>query len=565
MRSSFDRPRSATALRAALLLLGLLPALATELRAAPPTVSHILPAGGQRGTKVAVTCTGTFTWPVQIWAPGLEVTVGTDSGKLEITIPEQLPADRVWLRLYNAEGASAAIPFLIGSLPEVAETEPNNAGKQAQIVPASGTTINGALQAGGDVDTFAVDLTAGQTLVAALDAHTRLGSPMDAILQVAAPDGTVLAENHDDVGLDPRLAYTAKTDGRHLVRLFAFPSDPNTNIGFAGGANYVYRLTVTTGPYITHALPLSVNLAEPGQVIPLGWNLPADARLPVVPLGGDLLGEHAEREPLTPLQITHDARPGIAFAPQFAGSAAVRLVPHPALAELAPGDAQPPFTLVPPVAVTGLLKSPRETNTYQIPLQKGQQLVVSAESSSLGLPVVPALRLTDPKGAVAARIDPGTNTETLLVHAATQDGNYTLAVSDRYRHGGDRYSYRLTVRLGQPDFEFAAAADALTIPHDKPLEVPLTITRRGAVGPITFTIEGLPPGVTVPAVVSEPTGPTAAKVTLACTSDGTPFSGPIRIVGTAAMPQETKRFARTPTRLGATFETLWLTTLAKPN
>jgi epoxyqueuosine reductase len=42
-------------------------------------------------------------------------------------------------------------------------------------------------------------------LVAAVEANTALGSPMDAMLQVVSPRGFVLAENNDDIHLDPRL------------------------------------------------------------------------------------------------------------------------------------------------------------------------------------------------------------------------------------------------------------------------------------------------------------------------------------------------------------------------
>ena len=180
-----------------------------------------------------MTCAGKFEWPVKVFAPGIDVTAGSESGKLEISIPADLPADRVWVRLYNAEGASAAVPFLIGQLPEINEQEPNNTTRNAQALADPNVAINGGLTAA-DVDGFAVRLEAGQTLVAALDANTRLGSPMDAIVQVVSPDGIVLAENHDDLGLDPRLAFTATHAGTVIVRLFAFPAAPDTTIAFRG-------------------------------------------------------------------------------------------------------------------------------------------------------------------------------------------------------------------------------------------------------------------------------------------------------------------------------------------
>src|SRR5206468_5446479 len=135
---------------------------------------------------------------------------------LEVSIPADLAADRVWVRLYNAEGASTPAPFLIGNLKEINEQEPNDRPANAQVIADPNVTVNGVLT-NGDVDGFAVPLKAGQTLVAAVDAYARLGSPMDAVLQVTTPKGVVLAENHDDVQLDPRLAFTAAKPGTYIV------------------------------------------------------------------------------------------------------------------------------------------------------------------------------------------------------------------------------------------------------------------------------------------------------------------------------------------------------------
>jgi hypothetical protein len=69
--------------------------------------------------------------------------------------------------------------------------------------------------------------------------------------------------------------------------------------------------------------------------------------------------------------------------------------------------------------------------------------------------------------------------------------------------------------------------------------------------------------VTAAAAVSEPTGPTAAEVKLSFTTTGPAFSGPIRIVGKATQPQPLERTARTPAKLDAAFETIWLTAVEK--
>jgi hypothetical protein len=206
---------------------------------------------------------------------------------------------------------------------------------------------------------------------------------------------------------------------------------------------------------------------------------------------------------------------------------------------------------------------------YRLPLQKGQQVVVSAESQSFDLPIDIVLKLLDPTGAVVAEVDDvGASHDGVLTHLAARDGEHRVTVGDRYGHGGERWLYTLTARLDEPDFELSLAADALVVAADKPAELVVKIVRRkgpsGTTGPITIQALELPPGVTGPAIVSEPTGPSAGEVKLVFSAGGSAFSGPIKIVGNASQPVERQRFARTPANLGSSHDTLWLTVIAKP-
>src|SRR5438034_1160854 len=97
--------------------------------AAPPTVDYLFPAGGQRGTTVEVTAGGTFSsWPVKVHveSKGLRVRLGKESGKLSVAIAADAVPGTYWIRLYNDEGAALARPFIVGTLPEVLEKEPND-------------------------------------------------------------------------------------------------------------------------------------------------------------------------------------------------------------------------------------------------------------------------------------------------------------------------------------------------------------------------------------------------------------------------------------------------------
>src|SRR5436190_11722471 len=201
--------------------------------AAPPKVNNLFPAGGQRGQLVTVTASGDFsTWPVQVWSDrqGITATAEKDKGKLKVDVAASAVPGVYWLRLFNVDGASVLKPFIVGTLPEVAESEPNDAPDKSQAIEPR-VVINGKLGKTGDVDGYRMELKHGETLVASLQGNSTLGSPMDAILQVCELIGRpyatnqtppteayIVAQNHDAVGLDPQTAFTATKSGSYLVR-----------------------------------------------------------------------------------------------------------------------------------------------------------------------------------------------------------------------------------------------------------------------------------------------------------------------------------------------------------
>ncbi|MBO13496.1 MAG: hypothetical protein CMJ68_22405 [Planctomycetaceae bacterium] len=558
-------------------------------QAAAPTLTRLYPAGGQRGTTVKVECTGKFKWPVKIWAPGVKVVALKDSGQIQVTIPADLAADRVWIRLYDAEGASSALPFLLSNLVEFREKEPNNRLGKAQPLPGATTppsqdvkkdvkkdadaagkkggrpgshgVANGILQSAGDVDGFSVFVKAGSTLVADMAANARLNSPVDAALQVVNSDGFVVAENHDGVGIDPRLAFTATKTGTYIVRVFGFPSKPNSSITYSGAATYVYRLTITTGPFIANAARVSV--AAGTKSVPVyGWNIPEGAEVPV---SGETKSLR-EVESVFAKQIPASSI-GFVQVREFAGRARIRRVPFKTVGVARPAGG-PGAALAPPVAVTGCLDTPNQFTRHVFQLKKGTTYTLSAESSTFELPVVPMMRIMAPDGSRAAQSsDPGRGKETQLRFSPKVDGPHEVQVFDRYRHHGPGHFYQVTIVPENTDYELSVGADMLVVTPKKPLEVEVVVTRRngpgGKLGPITIAVEGLPKGMTAPPVISQPDGATSKKIKLTITTDGTAFSGPIRIIGKCTKPAEYQRVARTPVKLGNAFATTWLTGTAK--
>ena len=169
---------------------------------------------------------------MQVWASGKGVAVkpGKDKGKLTVTVAADAAPGVYWLRstTTRAAGPAALLRRHAARGGREGAQRRRRAGRSRSKGP--GVVVNGRLEKRGDVDCFAVEAKKGQTLVASLEANHTLKSPMDAVLQVLSADGFVLEQNHDFHGLDPQVAFTVRKDGTYVVRVFAFPAQPDGSI-----------------------------------------------------------------------------------------------------------------------------------------------------------------------------------------------------------------------------------------------------------------------------------------------------------------------------------------------
>ena len=529
--------------------------LAATLVAAPPNVTALFPAGCQVGQSVEVTAQGSLGEKPQAWISreGVKLEFAESGNKFKIIVAENAAPGLCWIRVFNAEGASPLRPFVIGTLAEVAEKEPNNSAKDAQKLESSQVVVNGVLDKGGDVDTFAVSLKAGQSLVASLMAKETLGSPMDGVLQVLGPRGFVMEHNDDDHGLDPQIVFTAPSDGEYGVRVFAFPETANSSIAFAGGANFIYRLTLTTGAFVDHAEPMSVGrVASTGETPAVqrlrlhGWNLPPElAEVPADAGANDLF-------------VVRHALLG--------NTLALPVEPHPSVVELTERPLEPQeFAL--PSSMTGVIGKPGEVDVFRLKLAAKQAIVIRTDARSAGSPLDPVLRILKSDGSQLQEVDDGSkgDFDPDANFTAPAEGEYRVAITDRFGLGGPRFFYRLTALASQPDFELRVAADSFVLTPDKPLEIPVTVDRqRGFAQDIEVIATELPEKVTAEPVVSAKSGDSAKSVKLVLkTEAGVTFTGPVHIRGRVKTePPIEKPASATLTAFNTTTRELWLTVTA---
>ena len=520
-------------------LCGWLLALSAGSAYAAPIATHIFPTGGPRGQTVEVTVFGGFdTWPVKVWSSDKSITAvaSKTKGQFAITIAVDAVPGIYWLRFYDETGASALRPFAVSTFPECREVEPNDDAAHAQPI-ALPNLVNGQLQKNGDVDLFAVTLKKGQTLVAALDAHFPFRSPMDAVLQIVSKSGFVLEQNHDHRGLDPLIAFTAPDDGTYYVRLFAFPSSPDSSIHFAGGVNSVYRLTLTTEAYADFAFPLAVNREKSASVSVVGWNVPK-AALAAVPV---VTNEVVWQNVLTPLSRN---------------PIRIRRETH---AVIEAPKAETPIP--PPFSASGVISEAGQPAKYRILAKKGTTLQITAHGPSLGLAITPALRLLDAVGKVLQNAQPDNpSNDITLKFGVPADGVYALEVRDLHGSASPRHAFLLRVLVEQPDFHLALEGDHFTVVPGKPTEIPITVAKTGGfAGDIEVSAVGLPADVKVEVVPSDGKKPIVVKLTTEKVGASVPF----QFVGRSKDGKITNRIAefKMPDFEIATTD-IWLTTTA---
>ncbi|TWU23036.1 hypothetical protein Pla52o_25700 [Novipirellula galeiformis] len=172
---------------------------------------------------------GTFPRPVAA-IPGGGVPGSTLNAKLiaqDGSVTEasvQLPSeahDQWAVVTENEKGISPSPNWVrVNELPVVMEQEPNDDRAKApeSTVPAA---FCGVIEKEGDFDCFAFPCKKGERFRVTVYARNVLRSPLDAVLNVFAPDGKTLVSS-DDVGtnVDPFVEFAAAVDGVHSVRIY---------------------------------------------------------------------------------------------------------------------------------------------------------------------------------------------------------------------------------------------------------------------------------------------------------------------------------------------------------
>ena len=186
-----------------------------------PYLETVFPLGGQRGTDNTIAVTGANLDTVNA---------------IQVSIDAETPIGQQALRVKTPSGlTSSPHPFSIGSLAEIAESEPNDSADKANPVNTP-ITINGKIDKPDDVDRFSFEIKTPQLLVFEVEA-LRLSSQLDALLTLyGAENDQVLAVNDDARRADARIEQNFTEAGKYSIAI--------RDLNNRGGSAYAYRLNI---------------------------------------------------------------------------------------------------------------------------------------------------------------------------------------------------------------------------------------------------------------------------------------------------------------------------------
>jgi hypothetical protein len=465
---------------------------AASARGASPVLSSVLPRGGQRGTEVEVTLGGDRLGDAKeilFYEAGLRVV------KLEVVNPQQvkakvaIAADAATgehaLRVRTSTGISELRTFWVGSLPEVAEKEPNSDFSQPQKIDLN-VTVTGMIESE-DVDYFVVEAKKGQRITAEIEA-LRLGTTLfDPYLAILDENRFELCASDDAPLLlqDSLASIIAPKDGTYVIQL--------RDASYGGSASHQYRLHVGTFP-------------RPRAVYPAGGQGGEEIAATFV---GDVAGRIAQK-----IKLRTQPSEAMGVTAQQNGQSApsanvVRVSPFGNVLEAEPNNdvAHASAAADVPVAFNGIISEKGDVDWFRFKAKKDQQLDVNIYARRIRSGLDPILVICDAKGNGIASNDDSAGPDSYLRFAVPADGEYTLYVTDHLQRGEADFVYRVEVVPARAAVAVAiplVAANSqerqtIVVPRGNRFATMVRATRADYAGDVVLSAAGLPAGVTMQA------------------------------------------------------------------
>ena len=447
-------------------------------------IDWIFPNGLQIGTTTDIQITGADLeglTSLRFSHKGLTAKPAKD-GRWSVSVATNTQPGVYAMQAIGHWGISNPIPIIVGPLPEVRETEPNDKTAQSLTLPV---TVNGQIQAGADVDNFSFDGKKGDRVVIEVTADS-YESPLDPTIRVYSPSGSQIAESQDTTNYDPYLEMSLPENGRYKLQLF--------DAVYGGSPAHIYRLSIHNGPVLDSVIPASVDSNQPTSLKLLGRGLSARAESSFPKLHGFaesslslLFDPKTANAPHSSLGVFSNSDSVNRYSlSQFRGQFLINPKPlaiatEPIQSEIESNDLpKQAQQLIPPFDLTGLIQQPGDVDFYHFSAKQDEIWVIETVADRQNSPAYPSVTVEklNPDNTtkmVAELAEMGANPFGPVFEKATRDGklqwkapshgDYLIRVVHSNSHEGDaRFVYRLIMRKLKPDYQLIAIPSGATGP-----------------------------------------------------------------------------------------------------
>ncbi len=480
------------------------------IHAASPQVDWLFPIGAQRGSEALAQIGGKYNWPLKVWSESDGIKFVPDKEKkgfYRVNVEKSVIPGPYLVRFHDNNGSAQPRVFFVSKAVDVPEKEPNNEMFKPQVVTNLPAVIHGKFGKGGDVDSYQFSLKKGQTLIAHMDAYTA-GVSMDALMLLRDKRGVKLAFNHDAHSLDPRLIWRCSRDGDYVLQMACFKFPANSSSSFDGGADRIYRVTLTNGPWVRHAWPNSVTKGVSTKIKLVGQNMGNHEVAVGAPKGEKVV---------LPVEAAN-------------GPLRLSVLDHAQNIEKEPNDNNETANLIKfPMTVSARIDKSGDVDRYAFKAKKGEKYRFDIDSFKDGFLLDAQLSLEDDSGKeLSTNDDSNKKRDPLLNWTAPGDGRYIIRVRSLLNKGGMEYFYRLHLTRPRPSFNATVPTPQFDLNAGTTNEVKVAVNYLdGYKGKLTIVAENLPKGVVAQPISQEKKGTAVLKIV--ARKDAPPFSGPLSL------------------------------------
>jgi len=465
--------------------------LTSNSYAADPYLNNLVPQGGQRGTEVVVHFhgkrIGQEPQEIVLYDPGIAVSqikaIDANHFEAKLAIAPDCRLGFHTVRVRTTTGLTRVRNFMVGSLKEMKEVEPNSDFSSPQAIGLD-VTINGVVLSE-DIDYYSLEAKAGDRITAEIEA-LRLGRAFfDPHIAILNDKRFELATSDDSALLlqDGVASIIAPEDGKYIVSV--------RDSAFGGGVTSTYRLHVGRFPRPLAMVPAG---GQPGETLGVEWL-------------GDVAGSQTQQivvpaEPQADTNLFLQDEQGISPSPNVFRvndlENVLEVEPNNAYGQASPAKA--------PAAFNGVIGTPGDVDHFRFAAKKGQVFDVQTYARRLRSPLDPVVRVRHVEGKyaqLAANDDNAGKPDSYFRFTAPADGNYDIEIRDHLLAGGPVFAYRIEVTPPKPKVVVTIAersrwiATKLEVPRGNRTAILVNAARRDFSGPLNIVFDNLPEGITV--------------------------------------------------------------------